>query len=272
MDVLAERDPDFIRRNQRSIELFASYFRPEVRGFENLPGRGPFMVIGNHSGGATPPDMPILMSEWWKRRGVEEPVYGFFHSFFLGLPRIGDAVKKAGALEASPDNVRRVIEAGGVIVLYPGGDHEAYRPWLRRHRIDFAGRTGFIREAMQYEIPIVPVVTHGVQDGMIVLSRGERLALALPYMRNWRLKVYPLQVGPPWGVSLGIPTLPLPTKATVQLCPPVNFADEYGPEAANDDKIVAACYERITTEMQRVLDGLVAERRRFGRGWLRART
>ena len=43
---------------------------------------------------------------------------------------------------------------------------------------DFAGRTGFIREALQYEIPIVPAVTHGVQDGMIVLYRGERLAKA----------------------------------------------------------------------------------------------
>ena len=38
-----------------------------------------------------------------------------------------------------------------------------------------------------------------------MLWRGERLAKAIPYMRRWRIKVYPIMVGPPWGISLGLP-------------------------------------------------------------------
>ena len=261
-----DRDPDFIRRSQPLLELYASYFDAEVRGFEHLPGKGPFLVVGNHSGGAMAPDLPILLTAWWRERGVEEPVYGLFHSFFMGMPGVGPAVSKAGAIEAGPENVQRVLEAGGIVIVFPGGDHEAYRPWHRRNEIDFAGRTGFVKEALQHQVPIVPAVSQGVQDGTIVLYRGERLAKALPYMRAWRLKVYPIMIGPPWGISLGLPAVPLPTKTTVQLCPPIDLAAEgLGPEAADDDEVVQAAYERVTSTMQQVLDGLVEEKKSASR-------
>ena len=258
-----DRDPDFIRRSQRLLELYASYFDAEVRGFEHLPEKGPFLVVGNHSGGAMAPDLPILLTAWWRERGIEEPVYGLFHSFFMGMPGVGPAVSKAGAIEARSENVQGVLEGGGVVIVFPGGDHEAYRPWHRRNEIDFAGRTGFVKEALQHQVPIIPSVSHGVQDGTVVLYRGERLAQALPYMRNWRLKVYPVMIGPPWGISLGLPAFPLPTKATVQLCEAIDVTEggRHGPEAADDDAVVQAGYDLVTSTMQRVLDGLVAERK-----------
>ena len=257
-----ERDPEFIRQAQGLLGLYASYFDAEVRGFDRLPASGPFLVVGNHSGGAMAPDLPILLTSWWKERGIEEPVYGLFHSFFLDMPGVGPVVSKAGALHASPENVQRVLEGGGIVIVFPGGDHDAYRPWHLRNTIDFAGRTGFVKEALQHQVPIVPSVSHGVQDGTVVLWRGERLAKAIPYMRRWRIKVYPIMIGPPWGISLGLPAFPLPTKATVQLCEPIDFAAEgLGPEAADDEDVVRRCYERVTTTMQQVLDDLVAERK-----------
>ena len=51
------RDPAFLRAVRPVIELYTSYFRSEVRGFEGLPLRGPFLVVGNHSGGQMPPDL-----------------------------------------------------------------------------------------------------------------------------------------------------------------------------------------------------------------------
>ena len=123
------RDPEFIRRNLGLLETFASYFNPEVRGLDRLPARGPFLIVGNHNGGATPPDMPILMTEWWKQRGVEEPVYGLFHSFFFNLPGVGPTMRKAGGIEADPDAAEKVLRAGGSVVVFPGGDHDVFRPW-----------------------------------------------------------------------------------------------------------------------------------------------
>ena len=258
---LAERDPEFIRRVQPLVDTWAAYFRPEVRGFEHLPPQGPFLLAGNHSGGAMAPDMPILMSAWWKARGVEEPVYGLFHSTMLKAPGLGGAVKKAGALEAGVGQAERALEEGAVVLVYPGGDFEAYRPSTQRDVIDFAGRSGFIRLALRTQVPIVPVVSCGAHDTVIVLSRGERLAKALPYMRALRVKTYPILLGPPWGLSLGIPTFPLPgAKVTVQICEPIDLG--HPPEAADDDGIVAELYDAITSRMQAVLDDLARERGR----------
>lgn len=258
----AGRDPDAIRKYQRLLELYASYYRPDVRGFDNLPASGPFLVVGNHSGGATPPDMPILMTHWWRERGVEEPVYGLFHSTFIALPGVRGPLTKFGALEAGWDAAEAVLSDGGIVLVYPGGDHECFRPWPERNRISFAGRKGFIRLALRTRVPIVPVVTHGVQDSILVLSRGERLLPFMPHVRAMGLKIAPVVVGLPWGVTVGLPTIPLPVKVTVQVGEPIDLAAEYPASAAGDERIVEAIYERITGGMQEELDGIVDERRR----------
>lgn len=250
----AKRDPAFIERVRPVLDLYVKWYRPDVRGFEHLPPTGPFLLVGNHSGGATPPDMPLLFTAWWRERGVEEPVYGLFHSAFLNLPGVRSNMEKAGALDASNENAEAILRAGGIVIVYPGGDHEAFRPWAERNRIDFAGRKGFIRLALRTGVPIVPVVTHGVQDSIMVLTRGERLARFMPHLRLTRIKVQPILLGLPWGISPGLPTIPLPSKATVQICEPI----ELGGVDPDDDPAVDALYERITGTMQSVLDELAA--------------
>ena len=97
---------------------------------------------------------------------------------------------------------------------------------------------------------------------MIVLARGERVAKRLGFDRMFRIKVWPLVLGPPLGiVPGGIPTWPLPAKITVELCEPIDWSSRYGPEASEDEVIVRRCYEELTNTMQATLDRLAAERR-----------
>src|SRR3982751_6212204 len=94
-EITRGRDAAFVERVQPLLETYVRYFRPDVRGFDRLPERGPFLVVGNHSGGQWAPDLPILFTKWWDERGVEEPVYSLFHSFFLGLPGMGSLMSRA---------------------------------------------------------------------------------------------------------------------------------------------------------------------------------
>jgi 1-acyl-sn-glycerol-3-phosphate acyltransferase len=260
-----QRDPAYIERVRPLLETYVRWFRPEVRGFERLPATGPFLVVGNHSGGATPPDIPILMSAWWRERGVDEPVYGMFHSAFLSIPGVGPIVRKAGALEAGWANAQAVLERGGIVLVYPGGDHEAFRPFRDRDRIDFAGRTGFVRLALRAGVPIVPAVSCGAHDTVLVMSRGERLAAHNPILRRFRIKTMPFLLGAPWGISPGWPTVQLPAKVVVELGEPIDLAREFGADA-NDDTLVQRGYERVTATMQAMLDRLAQERP--GQRWL----
>jgi hypothetical protein len=64
---------------------------------------------------------------------------------------------------ASPENMKRALELDAALLVYPGGDHETYRPTWESGRIDFAGRRGFARLAIEHGCPIVPVVAIGGQ-------------------------------------------------------------------------------------------------------------
>lgn len=256
------RDPAFLRAVRPLLELFASYFRPEVRGFERLPERGPFLVVGNHSGGQTPPDLPVLLTAWWRERGEDEPVYALFHSFFLGLPGLGPVMARAGAIEAGPANADAILRGGGILIDYPGGDYEVFRPWSERNRIMFGDRVGFVRLALRTQVPVVPAVSVGAHETLVVLARGARVARLLRLDKRFRIKVMPLVFGPPFGVVPGgIPTWPLPAKITVELCEPIDWSTEYGPQAAEDDVIVKRCYKELTDTMQATVNRLAAERR-----------
>jgi 1-acyl-sn-glycerol-3-phosphate acyltransferase len=261
-DVGAMRDPAFLRAARPVLERYASYFRPEVRGFDRLPASGPFLVVGNHSGGQLPPDLPVLLTAWWRERGEEEPVYALFHSFFLGLPGIGPFMARAGAVEAGPATAEAVLAGGGILIDFPGGDHEVFRPWWERNRIEFGGRLGFVRLALRTQVPVVPAVSIGGHETLVVLARGTRVARALHLDRLFRIKVMPLVAGPPFGiVPGGIPTWPLPAKITVELCDPIDWSTRYGPEAADDAEVVRSCYDDVVDTMQAVLSRLAVERR-----------
>jgi 1-acyl-sn-glycerol-3-phosphate acyltransferase len=256
------RDPAFLRSARPILERFASYFRSEVRGFDRLPKQGPFLVVGNHSGGQMPPDLPVLLTAWWRERGEDEPVFALFHSFFLGLPGVGPVMARAGAIEAGRTEAEAILRSGAILIDYPGGDHEVFRPWWERNRIDFSGRLGVVRLALRTQVPIIPAVSVGAHETVVVLARGERLAKMLRLDRLFRIKVMPLVFGPPFGiVPGGIPTLPLPAKITVELGEPIDWSTRWGPEAAEDDVIVQACYDELTGTMQATLDRLTAERR-----------
>jgi 1-acyl-sn-glycerol-3-phosphate acyltransferase len=260
--VSSARDVGFLSAVRPILERFAWYFRSEVRGFDRLPERGPFLVVGNHSGGQMPPDLPVLLTAWWRERGQDEPVYALFHSFLLGLPGVGPTMRRAGAVDATPNAAEGVLRSGGILIDYPGGDYDVFRPWWDRNRIDFGGRAGVVRLALRLQVPVVPAVSVGAHETIVVLARGERVARCLGLDRMFRIKVMPLVFGPPFGfVPGGIPTLPLPAKITVELCEPIDWSRQFGPEAAEDDVVVRRCYDEMTSTMQTALDRLAGERR-----------
>jgi 1-acyl-sn-glycerol-3-phosphate acyltransferase len=187
-------------------------------------------------------------------------VYGLFHSAFINIPGVGPAMRRAGGIEADPASAEKALRAGGSVVVFPGGDHEAFRPWTERHTIDFAGRTGFIKLALRTGVPIVPAVSCGAHNSVVVLSRGDRLVRWMPHLRLMRVKVMPIMLGPPWGVSFGLPTLPMPAKVTVDVGAPIDLAARYGDDAAEDDDVVRRIYDDLTGDMQQTMDSLAAER------------
>lgn len=118
----------------------------------------------------------------------------------------------------------------------------------------FAGRTGFVRLALRTGAPVVPVVGYGAHHAVVVLSRGERLARMLG-LNRLRIKAFPILLTPFGLTSIVMPPPPLPSSITVEFMDAIDWS-RYGPDAADDERIVRACYEEVTSAMQRTLDRL----------------
>jgi 1-acyl-sn-glycerol-3-phosphate acyltransferase len=255
---LDERDPDYIRERLPQLWLLASlWFRGEVRGLGNIPDEGPVLLVGNHSGGNMTPDTIVFTLAFSTYFGVERHFYQLAHNLVLSMPHLA-FLRKFGTVAASPENARQALEDGAALLVYPGGDYEVHRPIWERNRVDFGGRHGFIRLAIEQRVPIVPVVSIGGHETALFVTRGERLARLLALDRVFRLKVLPISLAVPWGLNVGdlLGHLPLPAKITIETLPAIDLEAEFGPEPDADE-----VYDHLVRVMQSALDALAAERR-----------
>jgi 1-acyl-sn-glycerol-3-phosphate acyltransferase len=167
--------------------------------------------------------------------------------------RLASALAKLGAVRARQDVAAEALRRGYAVQVYPGGDHDACRSFFRRNEIVFAGRKGYVELARDAGVPIVPVVSVGAHEALVVLWDGVPLAKRLGLDRRFRLKAFPLSLSLPWGLWLGpLPGyMPLPTKISVRVLPPIS------PEGGDIDSIDA----RVRASMQRMADELARGRR-----------
>jgi 1-acyl-sn-glycerol-3-phosphate acyltransferase len=256
---LEDRDPDFIRQNLPLLWLLSTfYFRAEVRDLGRVPADRPVLLVGNHSGGNVIVDTFIFSLAFSTHFGVERPFHQLAHNLAVGWPLVGGLLRKSGTLSASHEHAEKALAAGAPVLVYPGGDWETHRPSWHGTKIEFAGRKGFVQLALDAGVPIVPVVSIGGQETALFLTRGARLARALRLDRFARLKVLPISLALPWGLNVGdfAGHFPLPAKITIQVLPPIEVAERFGPDPDHEE-----VYDFVTDQMQMALDALASERR-----------
>ncbi|MDO9455780.1 lysophospholipid acyltransferase family protein [Nocardioides sp.] len=257
-DDLDQRDAGYVAAMIPVLgRIMKLYFRSEVHGMDRLPAEGGALIVSNHSGGLMAMDVPIIAAAFVEEFGPHRPLYVLAHDVLLNNPA-GAFFRRCGFLAANRDNADAVLSSGAVTIVFPGGDYDVARPTAKANVIDFGGRTGYVRTALDNGVPIVPVVSIGGQEAQLHLSRGATIAKVTGIASRFRFPYVPVSVGFPFGLSFGFPpNLPLPTKITTQVLDPVDVAAEFGP-----DPDVAEVDEAVRGRMQDALDEL-KRRRRF---------
>lgn len=240
--------------------LVRAYFRLDVEDMDSVPP-GKALLVFNHDSGTTALPVLGLGARWIIERGTEERFVGMMHDRLFEIPVIGNLLGHLGGVRASHETAEAAFLAGHKVLVAPGGNLEAFRPFSQRNTIKFGGRTGWVRLALRNQVPIVPVVFIGGQETFVVLHDGQVLARALGLKKLLRIDTFPLFLGLPWGLGLGpIFHLPLPVKCSVRFLEPYPL-DGYSPEDADDPRVVRQLYSRITREMQHALDEMAARRK-----------
>src|SRR3954452_15197112 len=201
-DPLEAWDPEHIRRTLPWLRAISSaYFRPDVRGLENIPPGGPALLVGNHSGGLVIADTFVFAAGFYDHFGPDRRFHQLAHDVAAKSPVLG-LIRRYGVVPASHDNARAAFKLGAPVLVYPGGDYETFRPSWHGDQIEFGGRQGFIRLALQGKVPIVPVLSFGGQETAPFLPRAERAATLIGLVLVAHLNILHVSIGPPLGIIL----------------------------------------------------------------------
>ncbi|WP_418059606.1 lysophospholipid acyltransferase family protein [Pimelobacter simplex] len=252
MSALAGRDPAYVAAALPALKLaMRTYFRSRVSGMDKVP-EGGALLVGNHSGGLMPMDVPIIAVAFAEEFGADRPLYCLAHDLlFTGAA--GPVMRRFGFVNATREAAHEILTGGGVTIVFPGGDYDTFRPTRKATVVDFNGRTGYLRTALKAGVPIVPVVSVGGQESQLFLTRGEWIGRHSPLRRLMRTDLFPIGFGFPFGLVPAPLNLPLPTKITTQVLDPIDIAAEFGPEPdlAEVDAVVRGRMEEALRELAR---------------------
>lgn len=264
---LDQRNPNYINSIMPIWEwLYRYYFRVETDGWHHIPETGRVLLVGSHNGGIATPDMFMCIYDWFRHFGMSRPAYGLAHpAIWKVAPAIGQQAAQCGAIQAKMKMAIAALQKDAAVLVYPGGAKDVFRPYSMRHSIHLAGHKGFIKLALQEESPIIPIISKGAHETLIVLADFYNLIKQLheagmPWLFGVDPEVFPLYLGLPWGLGIGpIPNFPIPSQIHTRICAPITFK-RYGRDASHDSDYINLCYEAIQNRMQQELDRLVADK------------
>ncbi len=257
-----EYRPDDVRRTLPYIKrLFGPgrYFGVDVQGWQHVPA-APVMVVSNHSGGTTIPDVWGFLGAWYQNFGVDRPIHPMAHEFIMATQATGRFFSRRGVMRAGRHIGRSVlVDWRRDLMVMPGGDVDTWRPYSKRYEVRFGGRTGYARLALEARVPIVPLAHAGAHETLIVLSDGRRLAHALRLPEIARASIWPVHLSLPWGLAIGPwPHIPTPSRLRYRIGPAILPPSGLGPGEGPSEEMVLEHDEKVRGAVQGMLDELKA--------------
>jgi 1-acyl-sn-glycerol-3-phosphate acyltransferase len=185
-------------RIQDGIAPVIDLSRPYVNGLENLPADGRFLLVGNHTqfvGGE------VLLIPHFVRRAIGTRVRPLADRRFGEQQGLGrDLMTAYGGVVGAPETARELMRHNETILVFPGGGREIAKFKGEEYRLNWNGRSGFARIAVENDYPIVPVGLVGGDDvykslvtrdsalGRLSQTVSEKLSgradMAMPLMRG----------------------------------------------------------------------------------------
>lgn len=237
-------DPEVAKSGVTVLSFFHRlYFRTECHGLENVP-EGRALIVANHSG-QIPIDAAILGTALFMDSNPPRVARAMIEKWAITLPFVSTFFNKVGQVVGVPENARRLLEMGELLLVFPEGVRGIAKPFSKRYQLQSFG-TGFMRLAIETKTPIVPVAIVGAEEQYVNFGNLERIAKALG------MPVLPVvpQVLVPGGA------LPLPMKYRLHFGEPLTF----GGDPLDDEKVIADKVWLVKQTIQDLLNHALATR------------
>lgn len=237
--------PEVLRRAMPPfLALYRIWFRVRSKGHEHLPPTGAALLVANHAG-LLPFDATMVTLDVLLRSEPPRLPRAIFDRFVEKLAPVRRFFEATGAVRASREALGALLRDGQLALVFPEGIAGIVKPVTRRYRLQHF-HTGFVRQALEHGVPVIPVAIVGSDDQAPILYDVKPLA------RWLGLPAAPITPTFPWFGPLGL--LPYPVRYRIVYGAPLDLAARYGPEALRDDRRVAEIARVVQHEVQHLLD------------------
>lgn len=177
------------RRVAAALDRLGRKLRIDVDGIDRLP-RGRALLVANHAFGFDVAFATVRIQAETGRR-----VWVLGEHAWWSVPGVRRLAAAVGIVDGTPENVDRLLAAGELVLVLPGGLREAVKPRELRYRLLWGNRYGFVRAALRNHAPIVPLASLGADDIFDLVgnafTRGRMLHLPFPLPRPAHLVPVP---------------------------------------------------------------------------------
>lgn len=243
-------DEVVLRRARPLLDfLYDRYWRVELEGLENLPAKGPCLLVANHSG-LLPYDGLMLAHGIEREHESGERPRFFVADWLMTLRFVQPYLARLGGVRACRENAERLLGAGRFVLVFPEGVKGAAKVFRERYRLKRFGRGGVIRVALETGAPLVPVGIVGAEEAHPILFKWRPpIRMGLPFV----------PVTPTFPMLGPLGALPLPSKWRVRIGAPLQL-ERLGPDDAQDELLLSRLTEELRGAIQTLVDAALRER------------
>lgn len=234
-------DPRAVRRAATLCRpIHQHYFRVRSTGVEHVPRRGPAILVSNHAG-TLPVDGAVLWMDVLEHTGrIVRPIADLF---VAGFPLVNTLFARLGVVNGTRANVRRLLDAGELLAIFPEGVSGVAKPFRDRYHLQ-RWNVGHAELAIRHRVPIVPVAIIGSEESWPV-------AVRVPGIRVFGAPYLPIPISP----------VPLPVPYRLYYGVPIDLAADFSPGDADDPAAVRDAATRVHDALEDlVYEGLSLRR------------
>jgi len=255
------KPPPFDRRaferTLRRTAIVHQWFQPTIEGAEHIPPEGGALLVTNHGNFGL--DLVVLVGLIHERCGRVLRSLG--DRVVFRTPLFRDLARDMGIIEGEPEATISLLRDDQLVLVYPGGAKEALSAPEDAYRLQWEGSRGFIRTALRAQKPIIPVAGIGNEELYVQVVSKDRVRESS--VGRFVSQLLGEKYVTPIYMGLGL--IPFPAELRYIIGEPIHLP--YGPEAADDEEIVAQLHKQITeTTQQLIYQGLDARDAATGAG------
>lgn len=226
------------------LGLYRAWFRVRSSGHEHLPHTGPAILAANH-GGLLPFDGAMLVMDVALSTDPPRLLRAIVDYWVGKLPFVSVFYARVGQVIGTRENFADLLAGDQLVLVFPEGMDGARKLVTQRNRLQ-SFRRGFIEQALRAQAPVIPTAVIGSDDQAPILFDLKPVARALGLPTMPVTPTFPL-LGP-----LGLVPYPVPYR--IVYGEPMPFHERFGPDGANDPRLVRYLARLVRREVQLLID------------------